>query len=69
MCVFALLPDKKKSTYKFLFHELHNKAAELNMTFNPTTVMSDFEEALAQVVKTEVRIIVLQSKTLLLSFF
>jgi hypothetical protein len=68
--VIALLPDPRKSTYKFLFHELRNKAAELNMNFNPDTIMSDFEGALAEVVKSEVRIILLQFEQILLfSFF
>ncbi|CAF4635139.1 unnamed protein product, partial [Rotaria sp. Silwood2] len=53
VCVFALLPDRKKHTYKYLFHELHNKAAQLNMTFNPCTIMSDFEGTLAEILKIE----------------
>ncbi|CAF3261290.1 unnamed protein product, partial [Rotaria socialis] len=53
VCVFALLPDKKKSTYNFLFHELRNKAAQLNMIFHPNTIMSDFEETLADVIKSD----------------
>jgi hypothetical protein len=70
VCVFALLPDKKKSTYKILLHELHNKATELNMTFNPNTIMSDFEETLAEVIKSEVDIILLQfGKVLLFLLF
>ncbi|CAF2957994.1 unnamed protein product [Rotaria sp. Silwood2] len=52
-CAFALLPDRKKHTYKYLFHELHNKAAQLNMTFNPCTIMSDFERTLAEILKIE----------------
>ncbi|CAF4304496.1 unnamed protein product, partial [Rotaria sp. Silwood2] len=56
VCAFALLPDRKKHTYKYLFHELHNKAAQLNMTFNPCTIMSDFEGTLAEILKIEVRI-------------
>ena len=65
VCVFALLPDQKKPTYKFLFNELHNKAAELNMVFNPSVVMSDFEGALVEVVKAEVGIILLQVEQIL----
>ncbi|CAF3249819.1 unnamed protein product [Rotaria sp. Silwood2] len=53
VCVFALLPDRKKPTYKYLFHELRNKAAQLNMTFNPCTIMSDFEGTLAEILKIE----------------
>ncbi|CAF5132619.1 unnamed protein product, partial [Rotaria sp. Silwood1] len=53
VCVSALLPDRKKHTYKYLFHELHNKAAQLNMTFNLCTIMSDFEETLAEILTIE----------------
>jgi hypothetical protein len=56
VCVFALLPDQKKPTYKFLFNALRDKAAEMNMIFHPTTIMSDFEGTLAEVLKSEVRI-------------
>ncbi|CAF3744495.1 unnamed protein product [Rotaria sordida] len=53
VCVFALLSDRKKPTYKYLFHELRNKAAQLNMTFNPYTIMSDFEGTVAEILKIE----------------
>ncbi|CAF4412436.1 unnamed protein product, partial [Rotaria magnacalcarata] len=33
-CAFGLLPDRKKPTYKFLFQELKNLAAEMNLCFN-----------------------------------
>ena len=57
VCVFALLPDRKKSTYKYLFHELHDRAAQLNTTFNPCTIVSDLERTLAEVLKAEARVI------------
>ncbi|CAF2727901.1 unnamed protein product [Rotaria sp. Silwood2] len=53
VCVFALLPDQKKTTYKFLLNGLRDKAAEMNMMFNPTTIMSDFEGSLLEVLKSE----------------
>ncbi|CAF4091623.1 unnamed protein product [Rotaria sordida] len=53
VCVFALLPDQKKPTYKFLLNGLRDKAAEMNMMFNPTTIMSDFEGSLVEVLKSE----------------
>ncbi|CAF5134618.1 unnamed protein product, partial [Rotaria magnacalcarata] len=46
-CAFGLLSDRKKPTYKFLFQELKNLAAEMNLCFNPITIMSDFETGLA----------------------
>lgn len=54
MCVFALLPDQKKPTYRFLFNELRNKAAQMHMSFNPHTIMSDYEGSLAEILKSEV---------------
>ncbi|CAF1586169.1 unnamed protein product [Adineta ricciae] len=53
VCVFALLSDRKKGTYKLLFQELRNKAVELNMSFNPNIVMSDFEGCLRDILKTD----------------
>ncbi|CAF4921093.1 unnamed protein product [Rotaria socialis] len=50
VCVLALLPDKKKPTYKLLFHELRNKLAQF---FHPNTIVSDFEETLANIIKSE----------------
>ena len=51
--MLALLPGQRKSTYKFVFNELHNKAIELNTVFNSSAVLSDFEGALAEVVRAE----------------
>ncbi|CAM4872329.1 unnamed protein product [Rotaria socialis] len=52
-CAFGLLPDRKKPTYKFLFQELKNLAAEMNLCFNPVTIMSDFETGLAEAIHSE----------------
>ncbi|CAF4340278.1 unnamed protein product, partial [Rotaria magnacalcarata] len=52
-CAFGLLPDRKKPTYKFLFQELKNLAAEMNLCFNPITIMSDFETGLAEAIHSE----------------
>lgn len=54
VCVIALLPDRKASTYKCFFRELCSKASQFNMVFNPDTIMSDFEGTLADVIKSEV---------------
>ncbi|CAF0973217.1 unnamed protein product [Rotaria sordida] len=56
VCVFGLLPDKKKSTYKYLFRELQNIATEMNMKFSPVTIMSDFEPALTEVLRNDVNV-------------
>ena len=53
-CVFGLLPNRFKSTYQFLFSELKAIAAQMNMAFEPKTIMSDFEPALMNVLKVEV---------------
>ncbi|CAF4832204.1 unnamed protein product [Rotaria socialis] len=52
-CAFGLLPDRKKPTYKFLFQELKNLATEMNLCFNPVTIMSDFETGLAEAIHSE----------------
>ena len=54
VCVFGLLPDRKKSTYRFFLTELRNIAKDMNMNFNPTSIVTDFECALMEVLATEV---------------
>ena len=53
-CVFGLLPDRKKPTYRFIFRELKSIANSMNLDFNPQTIMSDFEPALAEAISAEV---------------
>ena len=43
--VYALLPDKKQSTYVQLFTILKEKAAQNNINLSPTTMVTDFEGA------------------------
>lgn len=61
VCVFALLPDKKKSTYKLLFHELYEQAKQLNLVIYLSTVMSDFEGSLVDIIKSEMCLTVFQT--------
>lgn len=56
-CVFGLLPDRKKSTYKFLFRELKSIAQSMNIDFTPATIMSDFESGLADAISNEVSVV------------
>lgn len=55
-CVFGLLPNRLKTTYQFLIHELKCIADQMKLEFAPKVVMSDFETALVGVVKTEVNV-------------
>ena len=41
--IYALLPDKTKDTYYDMFSIIKRKMANLDLQFNPTTMMSDFE--------------------------
>jgi hypothetical protein len=43
-----------------LFNELRHKAAQLNIIFNPGSVMSDFEGTLEEVIKSEICIVLCQ---------
>ena len=52
-CVFGLLPNRFKSNYQFLFSKLKAIAAQMSMTFEPKTIMSDFEPALMNIRKGE----------------
>ena len=41
--IYALLPDKTKDTYYDMFSIIKRKMANLDLQFNPTAMMSDFE--------------------------
>jgi hypothetical protein len=55
-CVFGLLPNRLKTTYQFLIHELKCIADQMKLEFTPKVVISDFETALVGVVKNEVNV-------------
>ena len=55
-CVFGLQPNRWKTTYQFLIHELKCIADQMKLEFTPKVVMSDFEPALEGVVKIEVNV-------------
>ncbi|CAF0960239.1 unnamed protein product [Adineta steineri] len=42
-CVFALMVNKKSVTYRQIFFELKQKAAERNKSFSPQLILTDFE--------------------------
>ncbi|CAF4462764.1 unnamed protein product, partial [Rotaria socialis] len=52
-CIFALLPDRKKSTYQQLFKELNAVAVSMGRTWKPDQIMSDFETSLIPAISTE----------------
>lgn len=55
-CLFALMVNKKTSTYRQMFSELKYLAAERGKVFSPKTIVTDFESGIIPVVKTEVRV-------------
>jgi hypothetical protein len=53
-CVIALLPGRSATIYKQLFQLLDEQATDLNMTFEPEVITSDFETGLIKTVKQHV---------------
>ena len=48
--VFALLPDRKATTYIYLFNVLFTEAEKVNKQFNPFLIMTDFESGVARAI-------------------
>jgi hypothetical protein len=53
-CVFTIMPNNKKPTYLQLFNELKSLAAELNRSFQPSRIFTDFEPSILSLIPTEV---------------
>ncbi|CAF1969176.1 unnamed protein product [Rotaria magnacalcarata] len=53
-CIFGVLPDRKRTTYKHLFKILKGLAVSMNRTFKPARVMSDYEASIITAVANEV---------------
>ncbi|CAF3280615.1 unnamed protein product [Rotaria socialis] len=53
ICGIGLLPDRKKSTYRFVFEELKGLAVRMNLVFSPSTIITDFEPSLAEAIISE----------------
>lgn len=54
--VYALLPDRKTTTYCYLFHILFTEAKRFDKTFAPSLIMTDFEPAIMKAISLEVEI-------------
>ena len=52
--MYALLPDKKTTTYCYLFHVLFSEAKKLDKKFDPVLIMTDFEAGVAKAISIEV---------------
>jgi hypothetical protein len=50
-CAFALLNDKKTSTYVQMIQDLKMAAISMGTKFEPLILMSDFEKSLIKAVK------------------
>ncbi|CAF4038153.1 unnamed protein product [Adineta steineri] len=48
--VFALLPDRKATTYICMFDTLFSEAKKVNKTFNPLLIMTDFEPGVSRAI-------------------
>ena len=48
--------NKKSATYREIFFELKNAAADRGKSFSPSMILTDFETGIIPVVKTEVSI-------------
>ena len=53
-CVFGLLPNRLKGSYRFMFQELKSIATQMQLSFKPQYVMTDFEPGLISIIATEV---------------
>ncbi len=54
--VYALLPDRKTTTYIHLFQVLFVEAKRLNKKFDPRLIMTDFEPGIAKAIGREVQL-------------
>ncbi len=54
--VYALLPDRKATTYIHLFNVLFTEANKFNKKFDPQLIMTDFEPGLAKAITLEVQL-------------
>ncbi|CAF2827014.1 unnamed protein product, partial [Rotaria sp. Silwood2] len=52
-CVYALTVNKKSSTYRQLFSELRQIVFEVQKSFSPSLIITDFESGILPILKTE----------------
>lgn len=48
--VFSLLPDRKATTYLYMFHILISEGNKMNKNFNPDLIMTDFEPGISRAI-------------------
>ncbi|CAM2727523.1 unnamed protein product [Rotaria socialis] len=48
--VYALLPNRKTTTYSYLFHVLFSEAKKIGKTFAPILIMTDFEPGVTRAI-------------------
>ena len=54
--VYALLPDRKTTTYIYLFNVLFTEAKKSGKAFDPSLIMTDFEPGVAKAITLQVRL-------------
>ena len=52
--VYALLPDRKATTYIYLFNVLFAEAKKFDKKFDPVLIVTDFEPGVAKAISLEV---------------
>ncbi|CAF3074723.1 unnamed protein product [Rotaria sp. Silwood2] len=52
-CAFCILPNRKKYTYLEMFKELKNLATQLNRTFEPARILTDYEPSIIRAISAE----------------
>ena len=58
-CVIGLLSGRTVAVYKHVFNLLVAAAGRLNLVFQPTNIMSDYEKALIKTIASHVKIVLI----------
>ena len=53
-CVFTILSNRKKHTYSEMFKELKSLGTQLNRSFQPDRILTDYEPSIIAVISIEV---------------
>ena len=53
-CVFTILPDRKRHTYSEMFQELKGLATQLNRSFQPDRLLTDYEPSIIAAISIQV---------------
>ena len=54
LCVFTILPTRKKYTYSEMFKELKSLATQMNRLFQPDQILTDYEPSIIAAISIDV---------------